>query len=217
MINCAVNHAVHGIFAPQNHAGAMLIVAFALCSLPAQATTYFNPVPVIFVQGNPSDTCASNPPACAHAADFNTNFNQLVSDGNNAKSSILTQLSGVTNVGLPSGAVIMMNAANCPFGYAVADGTGGSPDVRGVFVRGLDLGAGVDPGRTLASYQADAIEQHSHGGPAAAGGSSGLGTAAGSSAVSSGVNTSAATIENNTNGIEETRPANVVLLHCFKP
>lgn len=195
----------------------VVLIFLLLLVLPAQATTYFNPVPVVFVQGNPGDTCATNPAACAHAADFNSNFNQLVTDGNNAKSSILSQLSGVTNVGLPSGAVIMFNAANCPFGYQVADGTSGSPDVRGVFVRGLDLGAGVDSGRTLASYQADAIENHAHGGPSAAGGSSGAGTAGGSNAVMSGVNTSTASIANNTDGIEETRPANVVLLHCFKP
>jgi microcystin-dependent protein len=36
------------------------------------------------------------------------------------------------------------------------------PDLRGVFPRGLDLGRGLDSGRTLGTYQADAFASHNH-------------------------------------------------------
>jgi hypothetical protein len=37
------------------------------------------------------------------------------------------------------------------------------PDTRGVLLRGLDHGRGLDPGRTLGSYQADSVVSHIHG------------------------------------------------------
>lgn len=37
------------------------------------------------------------------------------------------------------------------------------PDLRGEFIRGLDLGRGVDTGRTLGSAQADLLKAHTHG------------------------------------------------------
>ncbi len=55
--------------------------------------------------------------------------------------------------GVPAGAVMAFNLATCPTGWAPADGTGGMPDLRGEFVRGLDNGRGVDVGRTLGSWQ----------------------------------------------------------------
>jgi len=37
------------------------------------------------------------------------------------------------------------------------------PDLRGEFIRGLDLGRGVDVGRTLGSWQEDELKEHRHG------------------------------------------------------
>ncbi|MGF6604656.1 microcystin-dependent protein [Paraburkholderia sp. GAS448] len=37
------------------------------------------------------------------------------------------------------------------------------PDTRGIYLRGLDNGRGLDPGRTLGSYQADSFGSHVHG------------------------------------------------------
>jgi hypothetical protein len=53
-------------------------------------------------------------------------------------------------------------ASTCPTGWIAADGTNGTIDLRGTFLRGLDNGRGLDAGRTLASYQGDVFANHSH-------------------------------------------------------
>ena len=48
--------------------------------------------------------------------------------------------------------------------YGVGDGstTFNLPDGRGVFFRGLDGGRGLDSGRTIGSFQSDALASHTH-------------------------------------------------------
>lgn len=64
--------------------------------------------------------------------------------------------------GIPAGAVMYFNLASCPTGWLPANGTSGTPDLRGEFIRGLDSGRGVDAGRTLGSWQADMLKSHTH-------------------------------------------------------
>jgi phage-related tail fiber protein len=97
----------------------------------------------------------------------------------------------LTQVMEPSGTIIAFAGAACPSGYLLANGTSqlvatypnlanallnsgsyiyGSadsahfnlPDFRGVFIRGLDNGAGIDSGRTLGTYQGDLVGPHNH-------------------------------------------------------
>ena len=58
---------------------------------------------------------------------------------------------------VPSGFIGAFNLATCPSGWNAADGTNGTPDLRGEFIRGVDSGRGLDAGRTLGSPQGDAI------------------------------------------------------------
>ena len=102
--------------------------------------------------------------------ELNADFASIVSQGNAGQASLLVSITGLGPIGLPAGAVIFCSAGGgvcpadgCPTGYQVADGTNGTADVRGVYIRGLDTGGSVDPGRSLASYQGDTFQQHSHG------------------------------------------------------
>ena len=76
----------------------------------------------------------------------------------------ITETGNVITIGggTPAGAVMAFNLATCPTGWAPANGTGGMPDLRGEFVRGLDNGRGVDAGRILASSQIESLKSHNH-------------------------------------------------------
>lgn len=76
---------------------------------------------------------------------------------------------------LPIGTVAMWGNTNLPTGWIEMKGQSitsytelsslfGStlPDMRGKFARGWDNSAGVDSGRSLLSYQADAFKAHNH-------------------------------------------------------
>ena len=90
------------------------------------------------------------------------------------------------NSGTPIGAILHFPVSNLPVGWVVCDGAsystslypllfekigylyGGSggvfrvPDLRGEFIRGADLGRGVDIGRSIGSFQADQFKSHTH-------------------------------------------------------
>jgi microcystin-dependent protein len=154
----------------------------------------------------------------------------------------LTDFTRAAAAPLPAGMVAPFAAAACPAGWLTADGsavsratyaglfavlggmwgggdgssTFGLPDLRGVFVRGLDNGRGFDAGRGFATYQADALQDHTHGVYSA------------SATLAGGANTltvfgtpSVPTIQGSTgvtgaSAAGETRPKNVAVLYCVK-
>jgi len=61
--------------------------------------------------------------------------------------------SGVWTTPGISGLYAFFNAANCPAGWIAANGSNGTVDLRGEFIRGWDSGRGADPGRGLAAWQ----------------------------------------------------------------
>ncbi len=69
-------------------------------------------------------------------------------------------------IAAPEGAVMAFYLTSCPEGWAAADGTNGTPNLRGLFIRGRDDAgtgpAGNDPGgsRTIGNLQLDAFQGH---------------------------------------------------------
>ncbi|TGM36385.1 phage tail protein [Leptospira levettii] len=71
-------------------------------------------------------------------------------------------------IAAPEGAVVAFYLNNCPEGWAPADGTNGTPNLRGAFVRGRDdIGTGAagrdEAGsRAIGHYQDDSFQGHYH-------------------------------------------------------
>lgn len=70
-------------------------------------------------------------------------------------------------IAAPVGAVMAFYLASCPDGWAPADGTNGTPDLRGQFIRGRDNisaagAAGNDSDRPIGDPQGDALQRHKH-------------------------------------------------------
>ena len=59
--------------------------------------------------------------------------------------------------GAPSGMYAPFRGPTCPSGWVAADGSNGTVDLRGQFVRAWSNGSAVDAGRVLGSAQGDAI------------------------------------------------------------
>lgn len=113
--------------------------------------------------------------------------------------------------GVPSGMIAYFYTATCPSGWIPANGTSGTPDMRGVFPRGLDSSRGLDSGRTLGTYQADMVVSHTHSnvGMSMPGGG---GTYRPQSYLT---DSSGPSGTSGSTGGSETRPKNVALLVCM--
>lgn len=131
-------------------------------------------------------------------------------------------------ISAPEGAIMAFYLANCPDGWAPADGTNGTPDLRGVFIRGRDdIGtgaAGNDPAgvRALGNLQLDAFQGHWHSGPSMMGryiGGGAFNAPAGVDIQTVTANAGdpipdASTITPRT--ATETRPKNIALTYCMR-
>ncbi len=83
-------------------------------------------------------------------------------------------------------------------------------DARGEFLRGLDSGRGVDPGRGLGSWQAGELQSHSH--TVLRGASEGDNN----NTVTNGWGPDEPVIPTSAAGGNETRPRNIAFLPCIK-
>lgn len=102
--------------------------------------------------------------------------------------------------------------------YGVGDGatTFNLPDDRGLFVRGFDDGAGIDPGRGFGSVQSDDLKAHTHPPASGVGYFLGENTGGGGEGVTvGGVDLVAMLATGSTGGIE-TRPKNRAYLPIIK-
>lgn len=72
----------------------------------------------------------------------------------------------IWNSVIPQGAVMSFYLDACPSGWILADGTNGTPDLRGAFIRGMLGGQNSrDPSgnRVKGNFQAEDFAAHSHG------------------------------------------------------
>jgi len=70
--------------------------------------------------------------------------------------------------GTPANAIMPFYQASCPNGWILADGTSGTPDLRGIFIRGagtnsvLSMANGTAFSATYGAYQNDSFQGHWH-------------------------------------------------------
>jgi microcystin-dependent protein len=112
------------------------------------------------------------------------------------------------------------SAALYPALFAILGTVGQSafnvPDLRGEFIRGVDNGRGVDPGRTLRSSQGQQFQDHEHEVGSTAVYFAGTPTvSSGTSQQAQGMNRATGFALSGNRGTE-TRPRNVALLACIK-
>ena len=148
----------------------------------------------------------------------------------------LTASLSALGLSIPSGSVSSFAGSTAPAGYLECDGSQVSrttysnlftaisttygtgddsttfnlPDLRGEFIRGLDSSRGVDIGRTIGSFQADAFASHAHTGVS--------GNPGTDPARKGGANRVDDTDVYTTNAVgdTETRPRNVALMFIIK-
>lgn len=134
----------------------------------------------------------------------------------NAKLAEISKLSSLV------GLIASFNSSSCPAGWKPADGTNGTPDLRGEFIRGLDNGRGVDAGRGLGSIQQHQLQTHTHRVTDGAVQSYNMAVAGGNlyaPVIGAGATTDnypESTAPHGANVGSETRPRNVALLYCVK-
>jgi hypothetical protein len=113
---------------------------------------------------------------------------------------------------VPAGTVAAFNLTTCPSGWIPADGTSGTVDLRGYFIRGYGTNTDGTVSGAFGVTQADAFKAHTH--SIASMRTYGLPSVGGSHnfyAKDSGTVTTSSVGDNT-----ETRPKNVALLFCQK-
>lgn len=159
----------------------------------------------------------------------------LAAQGNTNETAIST-ISPVASAAAPPGLVAAFFSVVGPTGWLAANGSAVSrttyaalwaamgspntgdgsttfnlPDLRGEFIRGLDGGRGIDPGRTLGSFQDHELAQHSHSIPSRSNANAGDGYV--EDADFSG---SPRAADTGSTGGTETRPRNIALVYYIK-
>ena len=141
---------------------------------------------------------------------------------------------------VPVGGVVAFGSNSVPVGWLLANGAAVSrsgyadlfamigttygagngtttfnlPDLRGEFVRGADLGRGVDSARVVGSFQTDLLKAHAHTASSAL--RVGTATDGNSNICSGGGDAGPVSVTISSTGGAETRPRNVALVYCIK-
>jgi len=134
---------------------------------------------------------------------------------------------------VPAGAIMAFNSATCPTGWIPADGTSGTPDLRGIFVRGAGISSmmkyanGTFMSATYGEYLNDSFQGHFH--DTTRKDSEEVSDFLGGSSASYGISSSSSDTNINfvfapkSDGVNsdprtgaETRPASYALTYCMK-
>lgn len=109
------------------------------------------------------------------------------------------------------------------YGVSIMSGNFVLPDLRGVFVRGLDSGKNIDSGRALGSFQDDLIENHQHAVtnnlPVIVNNGTTISQVTNTGTIvpwADAVPVNTLLAGNNIGGGNETRPKNYALVYCIK-
>jgi len=82
------------------------------------------------------------------------NYNDIINKINTLENTISTQNSTIASINsIPSWSIIAFNSSSCPTGWSKANGTNGTIDLRGEFIRWFDDWKWIDSWRTLGSNQ----------------------------------------------------------------
>lgn len=177
-----------------------LLFALLLVTSPACAQT-FTAVPFNFVFGTP-----------ANASQVMADFQSVVNNGNAVANYINSKIAAVTPP--PSNTLLYFNLTSCPSGWVLVN-------LATNFIRGLDLGRGMDTtGTGLVGGEAAVMQDHTHG-TSAAGISlqTVLGSISGASSQPFANPASQSFITNpstSSAGGSEVRPKNISLIMCQK-
>ena len=127
--------------------------------------------------------------------------------------------------GAPAGAVMAFYLSSCPSGWVYCDGGNGTPDLRGVFIRGTGTPSGYSDSsgaHGLGTKQDDSLQGHFHSQTVQVGSGGYVGSFAGGPNPF-WYNVTLGNVDptnDGTNGVPrispETRPKNVALLYCMK-
>lgn len=113
----------------------------------------------------------------------------------------------------------LFNAIGTTWGFGDGVLTFNLPDLRGEFIRGFDNGRAVDSGRSFASSQAYAVENHQHAVPSNrfwVTGAIGSDGAVDASHIVSTLDRTVANEDVQPYGGTETRPRNIAMMYCIK-
>lgn len=119
----------------------VIAFCFAVCvSFAANAQICSTSLPYTFVNGTTIDATQVNANLQAIIACVNSNA------AHNGTNTDITSFTGVTSGQLvPSGTLAYFDLSSCPSGWSLANGSGGTLDARGRFLRATNQGSGRDP------------------------------------------------------------------------
>lgn len=161
------------------------------------------------------ETGVLSPPGAARYVAVRIYFRCVSGSGTVQLRSVAASDWQTTTEFIPPGTIVMWSGSTAPAGWALCDGTNGTPDLRDRFIVAGNLAGGATPaagqsGGTISPRSAGSAGSHSHGGATGSAGSHGhtVSVSASATTVGSGTGVSNASAYTHTHsGSTDTKPA----------